>query len=68
MNERMKQYENGFWDCFAWITSAFFGKRIYSRLSNGLVHSLYSNSTMTKEEAYLEFADYLNEKEMEAME
>lgn len=34
---------------------------------NDLAYSRYSNQTMTKEEAYLEFADYLNEKEMEAM-
>lgn len=64
----MKQYDNGYWDCFVWITSAIFGKRIYSMYSNGLVYSLYSHSTMTKKEAYLEFADYLNEKEMEDME
>ena len=63
----MNQYEEGYWDCFVWITSAIFGKQYYWPDKNDLVYSRYSNSTMTRQEAYLEFADYLNEKEMEAM-
>lgn len=51
----MTDYEQGGWDMFLVITSAWHGKQYYFREKNGLVWSRLSLKYLTVEEAYKEF-------------
>lgn len=48
-------YEQGEWDMFQLITSAWYGKQCYFQEDNGIVYSRLSNKYLTVDQAYTEF-------------
>lgn len=52
-----KPYEDGKWDMFFLITSAWYGKQCYGLEDNGKVYSRMSHQVMDKNAAYMEFID-----------
>ena len=55
----MSQYEQGQWDMFVAITSAEYGKQCYFLDDNGFVYSRRTCKTLSVEDAYKEFFDWI---------
>lgn len=51
----------GEWDMFDLITSAYYGKTMYSKQDNGIVYSRYSCKYMSADEAIREFLAVIGE-------
>lgn len=51
----------GKWDMFDLITSAYYGKMMYSKQDNGIVYSRYSCKYMSMDEAIMEFLALIGE-------
>lgn len=48
------------WELFDLITSAYYGKMMYSRQENGIIYSRYSCKYMTMDDALNEFLSLLS--------
>lgn len=53
------QYQQGEWDMFELITSAWYGKQMYFKEANGMVYSRLSRKTMYQSDAVSEFLDMI---------
>ena len=51
------QYQQGMWDMFEFITSAWYGKQMYFKEADGRVYSRLSRKTMCQSDAVSEFLD-----------
>ena len=51
------QYQQGEWDMFELITSAWYGKQMYFREMSGMVYSRVTCKTMRQDEAIDEFLE-----------
>jgi len=56
-----KQYQQGEWDMFELVTSAWYGKQMYFRESGGMVYSRVSRKTMQQDAAVNEFLEMIGE-------
>lgn len=48
------------WELFCLITSAYYGRMMYSRQEDGIIYSLYSYRYMTMDDALDEFLSLLS--------
>ena len=55
----MNDFEQGEWEMFCLISSAWYGKACYFMEPSGVVYSRASCQYMSREEAYKEFLDYI---------
>lgn len=52
--------KKGEWDMFNFISSAYYGKQMYSEPSNGITYSRYSCKNLTVDDAIGEFIEIIN--------
>ena len=57
LEQDLRLFEQGQWDMFETITSAWYGKQAYALESDGRVWSRESGKYMSVDEAYKEFID-----------
>lgn len=55
------QYQQGEWDMFELISSAWYGKQMYFREMGGMVYSRVTCKTMQQDEAVNEFLEMIGE-------
>lgn len=57
----MREYEKGQWDMFVLLSSAWWGKQYYFLQDNGIACSRKSGKYMSRDEAYIEFANEIGD-------
>lgn len=57
----MSEYEKGQWDMFVWLSSAWWGKQYYFLQDNGIAYSRKRGKYMSRDEAYIEFANEIRD-------
>ena len=57
----MTEYERGEWDMFVLLSSVWWGKQYYFLQDNGIAYSRKSGKYMSRDDAYIEFANEIGD-------